>query len=63
MKESTAPIIDLGTCKPKDLNTGKITPEEYFIMYTYRKYLNRNTPVLTLNDLVQFNMKNTKRQI
>ena len=30
LKLPTAPIIDLGAYKFKDLNTDKITPEEYF---------------------------------
>ena len=31
MKGSTTPMVGFGTYKFKYLNTGKITPEEYFI--------------------------------
>ena len=33
LKGSTLPMIDLGTYKFKDLNKGKITPQEYFMNY------------------------------
>ena len=43
---STTPMVDLGTYIFKDLNTGKITLEEFLLMLTLKKYMGQNMHVL-----------------
>ena len=52
VKASNAPMVDMGTYEFKDLNTGKITTEEFLQMFMQNKYMNRNKDVLLINILV-----------
>ena len=45
-------MVDMGTYEFKDLNTGKITTEEFLQMFMQNKYMNRNKDVLLINILV-----------
>ena len=45
-KGSTAPMVDLGTYKFKDIKTGKITPESLFTN-SYTEEINKSKQVLT----------------
>ena len=55
LKGYTSPIIDLGTYKFKYLNTGKITPEEYFMnAYVYGVYIPEHIRICTKKIIYNF---------
>ena len=51
-KGSTTPMVDLGICVLKDLNTGKLYLKNRLPMLTSKKYMSQNMYTLPLNGYV-----------
>ena len=63
LKGSSSPMIDLGTYKFNDLNTGKIKLKSSIINTYVERYISQKLSVLILNDYVYSYMLKTKKQI